>query len=144
MQVDHEDGMTWVFRLMAMGVGGVSSLFALFISPPETHREGMIRFAAGCVVAFACTGMTLQLLHITVNTDTVLAGGLVWGSIGWFVLGGLVTWGKSGGPLSYLARLVQGQQDKNRIQQYDNARQEASNISQEIRNVRQQQKKNEG
>lgn len=143
MQVDHEDGMTWVFRLMAMGVGGVSSLFALFISPPETHREGMIRFAAGCVVAFACTGTTLHLLRISVNTDTVLAGGLVWGSIGWFVLGGLVTWGKSGGALSYLARLVQGGQDKIKSQYY-NGNQDAPNIVQSVKNVRQQQKKNEG
>lgn len=107
MQVNNEE-MNWAYRFMAMAVGGVSSLFALFFSPPETHREAMIRFAAGCVVAFTMTGTFLGLMRISVNTDSVLAAGLIWGSIGWFVLGGLVQFGKSGGALAYLAKLVQG------------------------------------
>jgi hypothetical protein len=101
-------GMTWAHRLMAMVIGGVASLFALHFSKPESSREALIRFSAGCVVAFSFTGTILSAMHVSITTDTVLAAGLVWGSIGWWVLGGLVAWGKAGGPLAYLAQLVQG------------------------------------
>lgn len=112
MQPLNNEEMTLAHRLMAMGIGGVSSVFALFMSEPKTRREAIIRFIAGCVVAFAFTGITLQLLHISINTDSVLATGLVWGSVGWWTLGGIVKWGQEGGPLAFLARLVQGNKDK--------------------------------
>lgn len=108
MQIQPPEDMTIIHRLMAMGIGGVSSLFALFKSPPKTRQEAVVRFSAGCVVAFAGTGITLQLLRISINTDSVLATGLVLGSVGWSIIGGLVSWGDSGGAMGYLARLVQG------------------------------------
>lgn len=101
--------MTFGHRLMAMGIGGVAALFAISYAPPDSYREGAFRFGAGCLFAFSCTGTTLGTLHMTVGTDNVLMIGLVWGTIGWSVLGGLVQWGKDGGPMKYLARLVQGQ-----------------------------------
>lgn len=108
MPIQPPEDMTLVHTLMAMSIGGVASTFALFKSPPKTKQEAIVRFLAGCVVAFAGTGLTLQLLHVNVNTDSVLATGLVLGSVGWSVIGGLVTWGESGGPLQWLARKVQG------------------------------------
>ncbi len=103
-----EEGMTWQHRIMAMIVGGVASLFALHFSKPKSHQEALIRFCAGCVVAFTMTGTMLTVFHFPINIDSVLAAALVWGSVGWWVLGGLVAWGQNGGPLAYLAQLVQG------------------------------------
>jgi len=107
MQIQPPEDMTYIHRMMAMGIGGISSTFALFKSPPKTRQEAVVRFLAGCFVAFGLTGIVLQLLHIPVNTDSVLATGLVLGSVGWSIIGGLVVWGDAGGPLGYLARLVQ-------------------------------------
>jgi len=113
MPLQASEDMTLVHRLMAMSIGGVASTFALFKTPPKTRQEAVVRFMAGCFVAFSLTGLTLQLCHIPVNTDSVLATGLVLGSVGWSIIGGLVEWGNAGGPLGYLARLVQGRLDKN-------------------------------
>lgn len=100
--------MDYTHRFMAMGVGGIAALFALFFSPPKTNREAMIRFAAGCVVAFTCTGHTLNWLHMAVTPDSVMMIALIWGSISWSILGGMVRWGESGGAFSTLAKVVQG------------------------------------
>lgn len=113
MQIQQPEDMTLIHRLMAMGIGGVSSTFALFKSPPKTRQEAVVRFMAGCFVAFSMTGVVLQLCHMPVTTDSVLATGLVLGSVGWSIIGGLVAWGDDGGPLGYLAKLVQGRIDKN-------------------------------
>ncbi len=109
--LNAEGEMTWQYRLMAMAVGGISSLFALHFSKPKSHQEALVRFGAGCMVAFTMTGTVLSLMHVTISIDTVMAAGLVWGSVGWALLGGIVAWGDAGGPLKWLARLVQG--DKN-------------------------------
>lgn len=103
-----EPGMDYRFRLMAMGVGGVASLFALWFSPPESNREGMIRFAAGCVVAFTCTGSVMHWLALPITPDSVMMVALVWGSIAWSFLGYMVAAGKHGGIFESLARIVQG------------------------------------
>ena len=110
MDLPPDNGMTWAHRFMAMGIGGVSSMFALASTPPKTHQEGIIRFTAGCITAFCFTGTFLSLFRIDITTDSVLAAGLVWGSIGWSVLGGMIAWGQSGGPFEYLAKLIQGRQ----------------------------------
>lgn len=100
--------MDYRHRFMAMGVGGIAALFALFFSPPKNNREAMIRFAAGCVVSFTCTGHTLEWFRIAVTPDSVMMIALIWGSISWSILGGLVRWGESGGAFSTLSRIVQG------------------------------------
>ncbi len=111
--VNADGEMSWEFRLIAMAVGGISSLFALHFSKPNSHKEALYRFAAGCVVAFCMTGTVLSLMHFTISIDTVMAAGLMWGAVGWSVLGGLVAWGNRGGPLAWLAQLVQGKQNIN-------------------------------
>lgn len=101
-------GMDYKFRLMAMAIGGVASLFALWFSPPSSNREGMIRFAAGCVVAFTCTGSVMHWLALPITPDSVMMVALVWGSIAWSFLGYMVAAGKNGGIFESLARFVQG------------------------------------
>ena len=100
--------MTWVHRFAAMGIGGVASLFALGFSPPDTHREGLVRFASGCVFAFSCTGFILSLLHIPITIDSVLACGLACGSVGWWIMGGMVDAAKNGTILAWFGRWIQG------------------------------------
>ena len=128
--------MTWQYRLMAMAVGGVASLFALHFSKPKSHQEAMVRFAAGCVVAFTMTGPILYFCHLPINIDSVLAAALVWGSVGWWVLGGLVAWGQSGGPLSYLAQFVQGKQNINFTQEQIDKIQSAPTSVKEVKPIK--------
>lgn len=97
------EGMNWLHRFSAMGIGGIASLFALGWSKPETHSEALFRFASGCVCAFAFTGFVLSMLHIAINIDSVLACGLVCGSCGWWLMGGVVNAAKNGTILAWLA-----------------------------------------
>lgn len=111
--INADGQMTWEYRLMAMAVGGISSLFALHMSKPKSHQEAMVRFSAGCVTAFTMTGTVLSLCRFEITIDTVMAAGLVWGSVGWSVLGGIIAWGERGGPLAWLAQVLQGRQNIN-------------------------------
>lgn len=103
-----DEVMTYSHRLLAMAIGSVSSLCAIGYKLPSTVREASIRFLAGSVCAFSGTGFAITYIGLKVNTDTVLAVGLILGSIGWGILGALITLSENGYITTAIKHWVQG------------------------------------
>lgn len=103
-----DEAMSYSHRLLAMGIGSIASLFAIGYRPPATYREAGIRMLAGCICAFAGTGFALRISGVQVNTDSVLATGLILGSMGWGILGTFVTLSESGIFSSVIKHWIQG------------------------------------